>query len=59
MRFDSAAPAQLGIRRTLSLDPRMIRFSVVKLANKLEETRDVPGQVEWNNSDRNSLVNSI
>lgn len=35
------------MRRTLSLDPRMIRFSVVKLGNTLDEIKDVPGHVEW------------
>ncbi|KAL4899499.1 hypothetical protein BDW74DRAFT_183606 [Aspergillus multicolor] len=50
MRFDSAAPVQLGIRRQLSLDPRMIRFAVVKLGDKLEEVRDVTGKVEWNDA---------
>lgn len=48
MRFDSSAQAQDNVRRTLSLDPRMIRFSVVKLGNRLDEIKDVPGRVEWN-----------
>ncbi|KAL2221060.1 37S ribosomal protein Mrp17 [Thermoascus aurantiacus ATCC 26904] len=49
MRFDASGPVQQAVRRTLSLDPRMIRFSVVKLGNKLDEIKDVPGKVEWNN----------
>lgn len=57
MRFDAASPVQLGIRRTLALDPRMIRFSVIKLGDKLEEVKDVGGKVEWN--DVRSLSNSI
>lgn len=48
MRFDSSAQAQDNVRRTLSLDPRMIRFSVVKLGNRLDEIKDVPGSVQWN-----------
>lgn len=36
MRFDGNAAAQAEVRRTLALDPRMVRFSVVKLADKLE-----------------------
>ena len=52
MRFDSSAQTQNNIRRTLSLDPRMIRFSVVKLGKTLDEIKDVPGHVKWNN-DRN------
>ncbi|KAL4766369.1 mitochondrial 37S ribosomal protein bS6m [Aspergillus foveolatus] len=50
MRFDAAAPVQMGIRRQLALDPRMIRFSVVKLGDKLDEVKDVTGKVEWNDT---------
>ncbi|KAJ5332269.1 37S ribosomal protein [Penicillium brevicompactum] len=49
MRFDSSGAVQSSIRRTLGLDPRMINFSVVKLGDKLEEIKDVNGQVPWNN----------
>ncbi|KAL1977921.1 hypothetical protein VTN31DRAFT_780 [Thermomyces dupontii] len=52
MRFDASAPAQAAVQRTLGLDPRMIRFSIIKLGNKLEEIRDVPGTVEWNQNQR-------
>ncbi|RAL07646.1 mitochondrial 37S ribosomal protein bS6m [Aspergillus homomorphus CBS 101889] len=48
MRFDSSASVQNSVRRTLGLDPRMIRFSVVKLGDKLEDIKDVEGKVEWN-----------
>ncbi|KAL3444505.1 ribosomal protein S6 [Aspergillus insuetus] len=57
MRFDASGPVQTSIRRTLSLDPRMIRFSVVKLGDKLEEVGDVSGQVQWNN--RRNLMDSL
>jgi small subunit ribosomal protein S6 len=50
MRFDSSGPVQAAVRRTLGLDPRMIRFSVVKLGDKLEEIKDVEGKVEWRNT---------
>lgn len=36
MRFDGNSGSQAEVRRTLALDPRMVRFSVVKLADKLE-----------------------
>lgn len=58
MRFDSSGPVQAAVRRTLSLDPRMIRFSVVKLGNKLEEINSVSGQVEWN-QEKSNLADSI
>jgi small subunit ribosomal protein S6 len=48
MRFDASGPVQSAVRRTLSLDPRMIRFSVVKIGDKLEEINDVPGHIDWN-----------
>ncbi|KAL2865394.1 mitochondrial 37S ribosomal protein bS6m [Aspergillus lucknowensis] len=57
MRFDASGPVQTAVRRTLSLDPRMIRFSVVKLGDKLEEVKDVEGKIEWNNT--RSLSDSI
>lgn len=50
MRFDASGPVQTAVRRTLGLDPRMIRFSVVKLGDKLENIKDVEGHVKWNNS---------
>ncbi|KAL2005993.1 hypothetical protein VTN00DRAFT_9647 [Thermoascus crustaceus] len=49
MRFDASGAVQKAVRRTLSLDPRMVRFSVVKLGDKLEDIKDVGGRVEWNN----------
>ncbi|RAK79494.1 mitochondrial 37S ribosomal protein bS6m [Aspergillus fijiensis CBS 313.89] len=48
MRFDSSGAVQQAVLRTLGLDPRMIRFSVVKLGDKLEEIKDVEGKVDWN-----------
>ena len=53
MRFDSSATTQNGICRSLSLDPRMIRFSVLKMADRLgtrghvKGLEDVGGKVEW------------
>jgi small subunit ribosomal protein S6 len=57
MRFDASGAVQTAVRRTLGLDPRMIRFSVVKLGDKLEEIKDVDGKVEWNNT--RSISDSI
>ena len=62
MRFDSSSPVQAEIRRSLGLDPRMIRFAVVKLGSTLEDIKDVPGKVEWNDfrptEERINLQNS-
>lgn len=55
LTFDSSAAVQTEIRRQLSLNPHMIRFSVVKLGDKLGGRRnekgkieDVAGRLEWN-----------
>ena len=50
MRFDSDPQTQHAVRRTMSLDPRMLRFSVVKMGEKLEDICDVSGKVEWNSA---------
>lgn len=47
MRFDSSGKAQNMVRTTLGLDPRMIKFGVVRLGKTLDEIKDVPGKVEW------------
>ncbi|EMC97802.1 hypothetical protein BAUCODRAFT_66624 [Baudoinia panamericana UAMH 10762] len=47
LRFDSSAKTQHAVRRTLGLDPRMIRYSVVKMGEKLEEIADKGGKAEW------------
>ncbi|GFF29862.1 37S ribosomal protein MRP17, mitochondrial [Aspergillus udagawae] len=57
MRFDASGAVQSAVRRTLGLDPRMIRFSVVKLGDKLEEIKGVEGKVEWTNARK--LADSI
>lgn len=47
LRFDSDGRTQHAVRRTLGLDPRMIRYSVVKMGDKLEEIAGVDGRAEW------------
>jgi len=48
MRFDSSARAQHLLRKTWNADPRLLRYSVVKMGNKLEEICDVGGKAsEW------------
>lgn len=37
MRFDANGAAQHEVQRTLGLDPRMVRFSVVKVGSKLAD----------------------
>ncbi|KAF2863164.1 hypothetical protein K470DRAFT_241902 [Piedraia hortae CBS 480.64] len=47
LRFDSSAQTQHSVRRTLGLDPRMIRYSIVKLGSTLAQIKDVKGVAEW------------
>lgn len=47
MRFDSSAKTQHAVKRTLGLDPRLIRYSMVKLGDKLEDMKSIGGKVEW------------
>lgn len=47
MRFDSSAKTQHAVKRTLGLDPRMIRYSMVKMGEKLDDIRDVSGKAPW------------
>jgi len=35
----------------MGLDPRMIRYSVVKMGSKLSEISDVAGTVDWGGKD--------
>ncbi|KAI9671350.1 MAG: hypothetical protein M1831_004259 [Alyxoria varia] len=47
LRFDCSADAQHTVKRTLSLDPRMIRYSLVKMGRTLEDIKDVGGDANW------------
>ena len=55
MRFDSRGGAQTELRRVLSLDPRMIRFSVVRLGKTLDEIAKVEGQARWRGVDAHKV----
>jgi len=46
MRFDSDGRTQHMVRRTMSLDPRLLRYTVVKMGHRLEEISDVGGRAE-------------
>ncbi len=52
MQFDSSIKVQEEVRRLLTLDPRMIRHSVVKVGDKLGGVNgaieEVTGEILWN-----------
>ena len=47
MRFDASAAAQQLARKTVAIDPRMIRCGVVRMGTKLRDIAPVEGKVEW------------
>ncbi|KAI9887242.1 MAG: hypothetical protein M1823_000913 [Watsoniomyces obsoletus] len=60
MRFDSSGHAQVELRRILALDPRMIRFGVVKLGKTFEGMANVEaGGVPWQTIDRGQATNQL
>lgn len=46
MRFDSSARTQHILRKTWASDPRLLRFSVVKMGAKLGEIAEIGGKAE-------------
>lgn len=48
MRYDASSDVQDNVRKTLGLDPRMIKFSSVKLGDgKLESLSKVGVKIPW------------
>lgn len=47
MRFDASSRTQEAVRKTLALDPRVIRSTSVKLGDGKLETLSRFGKVEW------------
>jgi len=54
MRYDASSRTQADVRTTLGLDPRMIKFSTVKLGDgTLESISKISGSIPWNGQDKN------
>lgn len=47
MRFDSSVQTQHEVQRTLKLDPRLLRYGVVKMGKTLHDIADIGGKVAW------------
>ena len=47
MRFDASPAVQQLVRKTIAIDPRMIRCGVVKMGERLKDVVDVKGTVDW------------
>jgi len=58
MQFDGSVKVQQEVRRLLGLDPRMIRYSVVKIGDKLGGVNgaieEVTGEIPWNAGAQNA-----
>lgn len=52
MRFDCSPKTQELVRKTVAIDPRMLRCGVVKLGGTLKEIMNVPGKVTWRRENR-------
>ncbi|MCJ1257902.1 hypothetical protein MMC24_005730 [Lignoscripta atroalba] len=55
MRFDCSPATQESVRRMLALDPRMIKFGVVKMGDTLQAIKDVEGKVQWRTTELSGL----
>lgn len=47
MRFDCSPATQELVKKTVAVDPRMLRCGLVKVGGKLTEIAGVPGKVRW------------
>lgn len=55
MRYDASSKTQGDVRTTLGLDPRMIKFSTVKLGDgKLESISKISGNIPWSPADNST-----
>ncbi|KFX86673.1 hypothetical protein V495_06775 [Pseudogymnoascus sp. VKM F-4514 (FW-929)] len=56
MRYDANSAVQDQVRKTLSLDPRMIKFGSVKLGDgKLDTLSRIGGSIPWSVRERRSI----
>lgn len=55
MRYDSSVAIQDSVRKTLGLDPRMIKFSNVKITDgKLDSLSRVGASIPWSQREMRS-----
>ncbi len=56
MRFDCSPETQELVKKTVAIDPRMIRCGVVKMGGTLKDIMDVKGTVDWKRTSDRSEV---
>ncbi|CAF9904447.1 MAG: hypothetical protein ALECFALPRED_008558 [Alectoria fallacina] len=63
LRFDASPSLQELVRKTVAIDPRMVRCGVVKMGGRLKDIVDAKGVVEWQRKRRErnlgSYMNSV
>lgn len=60
MRFDCSPETQEVVKKTVAIDPRMIRCGVVRMGGTLREIMDVKGTVDWKRTgDRIQMPSAI
>lgn len=59
MRFDASPAVQELVKKTVAVDPRMVRCGVVKMGGTLREIHDVKGKVDWRRSEGGELGKSF
>lgn len=47
LRFDASPFVQELVKKTVAIDPRMVRCGVVKMGGRLKDIVDAKGVVEW------------
>lgn len=59
MRFDASPAVQELVKKTVAVDPRMVRCGMVKMGGTLREIHDVKGKVDWRRSEGGGLGKSF
>ncbi|KAF6238282.1 hypothetical protein HO173_003562 [Letharia columbiana] len=47
LRFDASPSVQELVKKTVSVDPRMVRCGIVKMGGRLKDIVNAKGVVEW------------
>ena len=47
LRFDASPAVQELVKKTVAVDPRMVRCGVVRMGGRLKDIAEAKGTVEW------------
>ena len=54
LRFDASPSVQALVKKTVAVDPRMIRCGIVKMGERLKDIVEAKGVVDWQRSRQSS-----